>query len=68
MKNVSIQLWYAQYYTMIYNCTVTGTKNPIMKTIFLSSMILHRNGFVLTFGSPFSNELKINIQGFISNK
>ena len=49
VKNISIQLRYAQYYTMIYNCTVgcREQKNLIMKTIFLSSMISHINDFVL---------------------
>ena len=49
MKNVSIQLRYAQHFTLIYNCTVKCYEhtNLIIENIFLSSLISLRNGFVL---------------------
>ena len=49
MKNISIQFRYAQYFTLIYICTVKYYEhtNPILENIFLSSLISFRNGFVL---------------------
>ena len=39
---------YAQYYTMIYKCTVkyNECRNPIIENLFLSSLISLREGFV----------------------
>ena len=49
VENVSIHIKYAQYYMMIYNCTVKSyeQKIPTIEIIFLSSLMLLRNGFVL---------------------
>ena len=57
-KNVGIGSKYAQYYWMIYNCTVTYHEltNPILENIFLSFLIYFRNGSVLEtniYGSQF---------------
>ena len=49
-ENISIQLKYAQYYTLIYNCTVKcyEHRNPRIENIMLSSLILLQNGFVFS--------------------
>ena len=49
LQNVSLQMKYVQYYMMIFNCTDKYYKhtNLIIEKIFLSSLISHRNVFVL---------------------
>ena len=70
VKNVSIQLRYAQYNTMIYNCTVKcyAHTNSIIENIYISSLTSLRNGFVLEtsiYEYPFINELEIDFLGSI---
>ena len=46
--NVQIQIKGAQYYVMIYNCTVNYEhRNSMIGKIFLSSLILLKNSFVV---------------------
>ena len=49
MKNIRIQLGYAQNITKVYNCTVKCYEhsNPIIENIFLNSLISLRNSFIL---------------------
>ena len=49
-ENSSIQLKYAKFCTMIYNCTLKcyEHRNPIVEYILLNSQILLRNGFVFS--------------------
>ena len=65
VKNMCIQIRYAQFYTIKQKCTVKCYEhtNQIIENIFLSPLITFRTGFVLDtniYVSQFSNKLEMN--------
>ena len=55
---------HAQYYVMIYNCTVKEFKhtNPKIEDVFLSSLILLKNGFVLGMNIYMDLDFQMNLK------